>query len=73
MSLLPNRRSAIRRNKVALKGPVTTPINDALGSVLTAGEVRTCDLGGTATTAEFADAVCRAIEIVESRTNEKAV
>jgi isocitrate/isopropylmalate dehydrogenase len=45
----------------------------ALGSVLTAGQVRTRDLGGTATTAEFADAVCRAIEMFESRTTEKAV
>ena len=33
---------------------------DALGRVLTAGAVRTRDLGGTATTFEFADAVCQA-------------
>jgi hypothetical protein len=31
----------------------------ALGAVLTAGTVRTRDLGGTASTLEFADAVCR--------------
>jgi isocitrate dehydrogenase (NAD+) len=31
----------------------------ALGAVLTAGAVRTRDLGGTASTLEFADAVCR--------------
>src|SRR3954468_5413511 len=33
----------------------------ALGAVLTAGSVRTRDLGGTASTLEFADAVCRAM------------
>src|SRR5262249_36959975 len=33
----------------------------ALGAVLTAGRVRTRDLGGTASTAEFADSVCREI------------
>jgi isocitrate dehydrogenase (NAD+) len=36
-------------------------IMQALGRVLTAGTVRTRDLGGTATTGEFADAVARAI------------
>jgi isocitrate dehydrogenase (NAD+) len=44
-------------------------VMDALSSVLTAGDVRTCDLGGTATTAQFADAVCRAIEVSESCIN----
>jgi isocitrate dehydrogenase (NAD+) len=34
----------------------------ALGKVLAAGQVRTRDLGGTATTPEFTDAVCRSIE-----------
>jgi isocitrate/isopropylmalate dehydrogenase len=33
-----------------------------LGAVLTAGAVRTRDLGGTASTLEFADAVCREIQ-----------
>jgi isocitrate dehydrogenase (NAD+) len=33
-----------------------------LGAVLTAGRVRTRDLGGTASTTEFADAVCREVE-----------
>jgi isocitrate dehydrogenase (NAD+) len=33
----------------------------ALGRVLSAGEVRTRDLGGQASTLEFADAVCRAL------------
>jgi isocitrate dehydrogenase (NAD+) len=37
-------------------------IMDALGRVLTAASVRTRDLGGTATTFEFADAVCKAIQ-----------
>jgi isocitrate dehydrogenase (NAD+) len=37
-----------------------TRIMDALGRVLT-GAIRTRDLGGTATTFEFADAVCRAL------------
>jgi isocitrate dehydrogenase (NAD+) len=36
-------------------------IMQALRSVLAAGEVRTRDLGGSATTGEFADAVCRAM------------
>jgi len=36
-------------------------IMEALGRVLTAASVRTRDLGGTATTFEFADAVCKAI------------
>jgi isocitrate dehydrogenase (NAD+) len=37
-------------------------IMTALGRVLTDGEVRTRDLGGTATTTEFADAVRRTVE-----------
>jgi isocitrate dehydrogenase (NAD+) len=36
-------------------------IMSALGRVLTAGHTRTRDLGGTATTMEFADAVCHAL------------
>jgi isocitrate dehydrogenase (NAD+) len=36
-------------------------IRRALGQVLTGGTVRTRDLGGTATTTEFTDAVCRAL------------
>jgi isocitrate dehydrogenase (NAD+) len=36
-------------------------IMHALGAVLTAGAVRTRDLGGAASTLEFADAVCRAL------------
>jgi isocitrate dehydrogenase (NAD+) len=37
-------------------------VKNALVRVLEAGEVRTRDLGGTASTTAFADAVCRAIE-----------
>ena len=37
-------------------------INSALTRVLTEGQVRTRDLGGMATTTEFADAVCRYVE-----------
>ncbi|MCL4810875.1 MAG: isocitrate dehydrogenase (NAD(+)) [Vicinamibacteraceae bacterium] len=37
-------------------------IQAALGRVFTAGTVRTRDLGGTATTREFTDAVCRELE-----------
>jgi isocitrate dehydrogenase (NAD+) len=36
-------------------------VMDALGRVLAAAEVRTRDLGGSASTFEFADAVCRAV------------
>jgi isocitrate dehydrogenase (NAD+) len=37
-------------------------IREALARVLTAGAVRTHDLGGTASTTEFTDAVCREVE-----------
>jgi isocitrate dehydrogenase (NAD+) len=37
-------------------------IRGALTRVLVAGAVRTRDLGGTATTTEFTDAICREIE-----------
>jgi len=39
-----------------------TQIMDAIGSVLLAGNVRTRDLGGTASTTEYANAVCAALE-----------
>jgi isocitrate dehydrogenase (NAD+) len=39
-----------------------TRIREALDRVLGAGAVRTRDLGGTATTTEFTDAICREIE-----------
>jgi isocitrate dehydrogenase (NAD+) len=41
---------------------VAARIREALGRVLTAGTVRTRDLGGTATTTGFADAVCREMQ-----------
>ena len=37
-------------------------IRDALGRVLSRGEVRTRDMGGTASTTEFTDAICRELE-----------
>jgi isocitrate dehydrogenase (NAD+) len=43
------------------EGAAADRIMHALGAVLTAGDLRTRDLGGTATTAEFAQAVCRQI------------
>ena len=43
------------------EGAAADRIMTALGAVLTAGSVRTRDLGGTASTLEFADAVCRAV------------
>ena len=41
------------------EGDAADRIMAGLGAVLTAGNVRTRDLGGTASTLEFADAVCR--------------
>jgi isocitrate dehydrogenase (NAD+) len=43
------------------EGAAADRIMHALGTVLTAKTVRTRDLGGTASTLEFADAVCREI------------
>jgi isocitrate dehydrogenase (NAD+) len=43
------------------EGEAADRIMGGLGRVLTAGAVRTRDLGGTASTLEFADAVCREI------------
>jgi isocitrate dehydrogenase (NAD+) len=40
----------------------STHIRAALGRVLTAGKVRTRDMGGTASTTEFTDAVCKEVE-----------
>ncbi len=37
-------------------------IRDALGRVLTRGAVRTRDMGGTASTTEFTEAICRELE-----------
>ncbi len=43
------------------EAPAAERIMSALGRVLSAGDVRTRDLGGTATTSSFADAVCAAL------------
>jgi len=43
------------------EGAAAERIMSGLGRVLTAGQTRTRDLGGTATTMEFADAVCHAL------------
>jgi isocitrate dehydrogenase (NAD+) len=45
------------------EGAAADRVMAGLGEVLTAGTVRTKDLGGRASTFEFADAVCRAIEV----------
>ena len=42
--------------------PRAERIRAALTHVLSAGQIRTRDLGGTATTTEFADAICREID-----------
>jgi isocitrate dehydrogenase (NAD+) len=44
------------------EGAAADRVMAALGQVLAGGRSRTRDLGGTASTTEFADAVCRAIE-----------
>lgn len=41
------------------EGPMADRIMKALGEVLTEGNVRTRDLGGTASTIEFTEAICR--------------
>jgi len=40
------------------EGAMADRIMTALGAVLAEGNVRTRDLGGTAGTSEFADAIC---------------
>ena len=44
------------------EGPAAERIMQTLGTVLTAGAPRTRDLGGSASTMEFADAVCRGLK-----------
>jgi isocitrate dehydrogenase (NAD+) len=44
------------------EGAAADRIMRGLSAVFTAGQVRTRDLGGSATTTEFADAVCREVE-----------
>jgi isocitrate dehydrogenase (NAD+) len=43
------------------EGDAAARVMQAIGAVLTAGHVRTRDIGGTASTLEYADAVCRAL------------
>jgi len=44
------------------EGPAADRVMHGLGAVFTSGGVRTRDLGGTASTTEFTDAVCRSVE-----------
>jgi len=44
------------------EGQAAARIRAALGRILTEGAVRTRDLGGTASTTEFTDAVCKQVE-----------
>jgi isocitrate dehydrogenase (NAD+) len=53
--------SAIMMLRHIDEGAAADRIVRAVGAVLTAGHVRTRDLGGTASTLEYADAVCRAV------------
>ena len=53
--------SAVLMLRYIDEGAAAGKIMSALVRVLTAGDARTSDLGGTASTSEFADAVCRAI------------
>jgi len=48
------------------EGAAADRIMAALGAVLTAGAVRTRDLGGTATTTEFADAIVESLQSLKS-------
>jgi len=43
------------------EGDAAARVMQAIGAVLTAGHVRTRDIGGTASTLEYADAICRAL------------
>jgi isocitrate dehydrogenase (NAD+) len=51
------------------EGAAAARIMDAVGSVLLAGEVRTRDLGGTASTSDYANAVCAALEPARAEKN----
>jgi isocitrate dehydrogenase (NAD+) len=44
------------------EGPAADRIMDALSRVMVEGSARTRDLGGTATTTAFTDALCRAMK-----------
>ena len=53
--------SAVMMLRHINEGEAATRIMTALGNVMASGTSRTRDLGGTTSTFEFADAVCRAI------------
>jgi isocitrate dehydrogenase (NAD+) len=44
------------------EGPIADRVNAALNAVLAEGRIRTRDLGGTASTIEFTDAICRRLQ-----------
>jgi len=60
--LLPNLLSGLLMLDHIGEGDAAGRIRGALTRVLSAGTVRTRDLGGTATTTEFTDAICREIQ-----------
>jgi isocitrate dehydrogenase (NAD+) len=43
------------------EGAVADRVMQALGTVLAEGKVRTRDLGGTASTSEYTEAICKAL------------
>lgn len=49
------------------EGEIADRVNTALATVLSEGKVRTQDLGGTASTIEFTDAICRKIDSAGGR------
>jgi isocitrate dehydrogenase (NAD+) len=44
------------------EGDAAARVMQAIGAVLTAGHVRTRDIGGTASTLEYADAICQTLQ-----------
>ncbi len=54
--------SAVMMLRHIHEGRAADRIMDALGRVMVAGVVRTRDVGGTASTTDFADALCRAMQ-----------
>ena len=58
---MPNASKTSRRRGTIQSVDRAARILKAVEAVLTDGKVRPTDLGGTAGTAEFTDAVCRAI------------
>jgi isocitrate dehydrogenase (NAD+) len=52
------------------EGAIADRVADALEGVLAEGRIRTQDLGGTATTTEFAEAICRKLQETGDRSQE---